>query len=218
MGFNIAHYLLMILPFLFAITVHEASHAYMAYILGDNTAKDAGRLTLNPISHIDPIGLIVLLVTRMFGWAKPVPIDFRVVSRKKYGILMVAAAGPASNFALAIVSANLLYLSVRFIPGSSIHNFAEPVILIMYFSTMINVVLGLFNLIPIPPLDGGRILHSLLPQEMAYKFSMVERWGMILIILLLVFERYYPFLHPIFGFFINLLIGPSWYYLNHLIS
>jgi Zn-dependent protease len=202
----------MFIPFLFAITVHEASHAYMAYLLGDNTAKNAGRLTLNPISHIDPMGLIVLLLTRMFGWAKPVPVDYSVISRKKYGPLMVAAAGPVSNFFLASLSAFFLYISSRFIPGSSINSLAEPIIIMMFFSTTINTVLGLFNLIPIPPLDGGRILHNLLPRELAYKFRALERWGMILVVLLLVLERYHPFLNPIFGYFIRLFINPSWSY------
>ena len=210
MNYSIAHLLLMILPFLFAVTVHEVSHAYMAYYLGDNTAKNAGRLTLNPISHIDPLGLMVLLFTRMFGWAKPVPVDFRIISRKKYGPLMVAAAGPASNFALAIVSAILLYISARFIPGSAFGNLAEPIVLMLYFSTMINAVLGLFNLIPILPLDGGRIVQNLLPHELAYRYSALERWGMFMVILLLIFDRFYPFLRPIFGVAIKLLVSPSW--------
>ncbi len=209
MNIDIARIALMILPFLFAITVHEVSHGYMAYFLGDNTAKNAGRLTLNPIAHIDPLGLIVLLVTRMFGWAKPVPVDFYIVSRKKYGPLMVAAAGPVSNFLLAVVSAIFLYLAARFMPGSFMGKIAEPVVIMLYYSTMINVVLGLFNLIPILPLDGGRILQNLLPRELAYKYSALESWGMILVVLLLVLERFHPFLNPIFSFFIGLLTGPS---------
>ena len=208
----------MILPFLFAVTVHEASHAYMAYFLGDNTAKNAGRLTLNPISHIDPVGLLFLLVTRMFGWAKPVPVDFSVISRKKYGPLMVAAAGPASNFIMAIVSAVFLYISARYIPGSSIGNFAEPIVIIFYYSTMINAVLGLFNLIPILPLDGGRILHNLLPYGLAYKYGSLERWGMLLVVLLLILNNFYHFLGPIFEIPIIILVGPSWHFSAPYIS
>ncbi|KAA0259179.1 site-2 protease family protein [Deferribacter autotrophicus] len=196
-----------IVPFLLAVTVHEASHGYAAYFLGDDTAKRAGRLTLNPFVHIDIFGLLCLLITRLFGWAKPVPVNFNVVARKKYGVAIVAAAGPVANFLVAIFSAILYHIV------SSIHTsnplmikILFPITMMLIFSVQINIALGVFNLIPIPPLDGGRILQSFLPVDKQVKFAQLERYGFIIILLLIITHVVDYVIFPIIHFFVRLLI------------
>jgi Zn-dependent protease len=200
----------MVLPFMLAVTVHEVSHGYVAYLLGDNTAKDAGRLTLNPLAHIDPLGLICLLLTRMFGWAKPVPVNFAIVSRKKYGRLMVAAAGPLSNYLLAFISAGILYIFMRsgLLAGTKAFT---PVSGMLMYSIIVNVALGTFNLIPIPPLDGGRIVENLLPRDMAIQYSKLEKYGFIIIIILLLTGALRPILVPVISFLNSFLLSPVHY-------
>ncbi len=177
---------LSVVPFMFAITVHEVMHGYVAYRLGDPTAKMMGRLTLNPIAHIDVMGLLFLLITRMFGWAKPVPVNFYNI-RHKYGMALVAAAGPLSNLALAILSVLLIKLlatlTIQFSLPSSI---MEPLILMTNYSIQINIALFVFNLLPILPLDGGRIVNNFLPREMAYKYEQTERYGFVIVLLLFI--------------------------------
>ncbi len=208
--------LISIVPFMFAITVHEVSHGFVAYLLGDNTAKNAGRLTLNPIKHIDLFGLLFLLVTRLFGWAKPVPVDFRVVSRTKHGPLMVAAAGPCSNFILAILSVILLIGFMNFSDTSLVnvpYNFSEVIALMLVYSIQINVALAVFNLIPILPLDGGRILQDLLPPKAAYNYGKLEQWGFIILIILFFTEVIQdvigPVLRTINTFIFKIVLGGS---------
>lgn len=175
---------LAIVPFLFAVTVHEAMHGFVADKLGDNTARVMGRLTLNPIAHIDPFGLLFLMVTQLFGWAKPVPVNFSKI-RHKYGTALVAAAGPLSNLALAIISvlvAKLFEMAViNFNISATIY---KPIVMMLSYSIQINIVLFVFNLIPILPLDGGRILSNFLPREQAIRFSETEKFGFIIILLL----------------------------------
>lgn len=174
------------LPVIFAITVHEAAHGFAARFFGDMTADRAGRITLNPLKHIDPIGTILvpaltLLVGGiLFGWAKPVPVDFSRLCNPKRDMLWVAAAGPASNFVMALFWALMIKLSV-----SSPNIYSEPMALMGQAGVMINVVLMVLNLLPLPPLDGGRIAVSLLPNHMAYKYAQVERFGLIILIGLL---------------------------------
>ena len=200
---------LRIVPFLMAITVHEFSHGFVAYLLGDNTAKNAGRLTLNPIAHIDPIGLLCLLLTRMFGWAKPVPVNMAVVSRVKYGRLMVAAAGPLSNYILAVISAALLFIIFKtgLLAGST--KVATAMFGILYYSVVINVALGTFNLLPVLPLDGGRILENLLPRHIAYQYQKIEPYGMIIVILLLVTGVLRPVFFPLIATISGILTNPT---------
>jgi len=174
------------LPVIFAITVHEAAHGYAAKHFGDMTAFNAGRITLNPLKHIDLFGTIilpaltVLLGGILFGWAKPVPVDFRRLRNPKKDMLWVAAAGPASNFVMAIFWALVMKFSV-----SAPEAFVLPLTLMAKAGVTINIVLMVLNLLPLPPLDGGRIAVSLLPINLARPFAQIERYGFIILIVLL---------------------------------
>lgn len=184
---NLQYIVLLIVPFLLAITVHELSHGLSAYMLGDDTAKRAGRLTLNPFAHIDIFGLLFLVLTRMFGWAKPVPVNYRILERHKYGPAIVALAGPASNMALAIVSAVVLKLTlmIDLHPGTLTTKIMYPINSMLVLSVMINVSLCVFNLLPILPLDGGRIVHNLLPYNKREAFGKSENIGFIILFILM---------------------------------
>jgi Zn-dependent protease len=174
------------LPVIFAITAHEAAHGYAAKYFGDMTAHNAGRISLNPLRHIDPFGtlllpaLTILLGGILFGWAKPVPVDFGKLRRPKKDMLWVAAAGPAANFVMTI----LWILVIKFSAGFS-ESIALPMSLMGKAGVSINVVLMVLNLLPLPPLDGGRIAVSLLPRNLAIKFAQLERYGFIILIVLL---------------------------------
>ena len=193
------------LPVIFAITVHEAAHGFAARYFGDMTADRAGRITLNPLKHIDPIGTILLPALTLlvggilFGWAKPVPVDFSRLRHPKRDMLWVAAAGPASNFVMALFWALMIKFSVT-VPSV----YSEPLGLMGQAGVMINVVLMVLNLLPLPPLDGGRIAVSLLPNRMAYQYAQIERYGFIILIVLLatgllatIME---PFIHALIQF------------------
>ncbi|MDE7168891.1 MAG: site-2 protease family protein [Mucispirillum sp.] len=176
---------LSIVPFMFAVTVHEVMHGYAAYKLGDDTAKNAGRLTLNPIAHIDPIGLLVLLATRMIGWAKPVPVNYYNL-RHKYGVAIVSAAGPLSNLLLAFLSAFILKLIIIAGYNDMIPNVLfEPISLMVLYSIVINIALFIFNLLPIMPMDGARIIWNFMPRDMAMKYEATERYYFLIIIVLI---------------------------------
>lgn len=174
--------LLLAPAFLLAITIHEFSHGYIAYRLGDPTAKNAGRLTFNPISHLDPFGTLAILFIG-FGWAKPVPVDPRNFSDPRRDNLWVALAGPASNFLTAIAFGILFRLLSTIITGPGI---GEIIILMIYLAVWINLVLTIFNLLPIPPLDGFHILEGLVSYETYIKLQQYARIGpMILLGLIL---------------------------------
>ena len=174
-----------ILPTLFAIVVHEVSHGWVARQLGDNTAYAAGRLTLNPFKHIDPIGtilvpaILLLTVHFAFGWAKPVPINWRNLHQPKRDIALVAAAGPVANLLMAIIWALLMKLGTL-LPHDLF--LRTPLFYMGLFGILINAVLLVFNLVPIPPTDGGRILISLLPPRMAYRVAKIEPYGMFILV------------------------------------
>lgn len=181
------------LPVIFAITMHEAAHGYVAKHYGDLTAHAAGRISLNPVRHIDLIGTIIVPLTLfilskltmgagfLFGWAKPVPVNFTNLHRPKRDMLWVAAAGPAANLLMAIFWALVIKFGLA-IPESS---FATPMILMGIAGIQINVILMVLNLLPLPPLDGGRMAVSLLPQRIAQHFARIEPYGFIILLLLL---------------------------------
>lgn len=174
------------LPVLFAITVHEAAHGYVAKHFGDLTAEKQGRITLNPLKHIDPIGTILLPILTMmlggilFGWAKPVPVNFANLGNPKKDMLWVAAAGPISNFIMAIFWVMMFNFS-NYAPNTAVNFLA----IMSMAGISINIVLMVLNLLPMPPLDGGRIAVSLLPMPWAMKLARVERYGFPILIVLM---------------------------------
>jgi len=177
-----------LLPVLIAITIHEAAHGYVARFLGDQTASKLGRVSLNPLRHIDPFGTILLpgllLLARspfLFGYARPVPVNFRSLRNPRTGMVLVAAAGPAMNIGLAIVAALSFHLIV-YLPVIV----AQWAALNLKNALIINVLLAVFNLFPLPPLDGGRIAVGLLPNIFAKQLARLERYGMAILIGLLI--------------------------------
>lgn len=183
----ITEFILLAPPLLLALTFHEFAHGYVANQLGDPTAKNLGRLSLNPIKHLDPIGTIAFFFIK-FGWAKPVPVNPRYFKNPKKDMLWVALAGPATNLVLAIVSAALakgLWFFASQVPYSAT---AEAILVplnsMLIASVWINLVLCIFNFLPIPPLDGSRILMGLLPNPLAASYMKFERYGFILVIVL----------------------------------
>ena len=174
--------LLSVIPALLCITLHELAHGYTAYCLGDDTAKNAGRLTLNPVKHIDWLGL-VMMVTFHFGWAKPVPVDMRRFRKlgPKAGMALTAAAGPLCNFLIAAVflfAYGLLYAPLLR-AGTRL---AGSVLEMTYVTAMLSLYLALFNILPIPPLDGSKVLFSFLSGETYYRLMRYERYGMIVLV------------------------------------
>jgi len=219
-------------PLILAITFHEAAHGYVAMKKGDPTAKMLGRVTINPIPHIDPVGTIllpaILILTRspfLFGWAKPVPVNFRLLRDQKRDPVYVASAGVVTNLALAALSGLLFRLIGMVAPEvvqgiffTGIHARPEgvsqmvllPLALMCVASIKWNVLLAIFNLIPIPPLDGGRIAVGLLPFRPAQALASVERYGMLILIVLFLFDPFgiirgiiYPLMNLLFGFFLG---------------
>ena len=177
------------LPVIFAITLHEAAHGYAARHFGDPTAWQLGRISLNPLRHIDPIGTIVIPIaillfsggSFLFGYAKPVPVDFGRLRNPKQDMFWVAAAGPGANLFMALCWAFLLKMA-WLMPSSEV---TLPLSEMSKIGIMVNCVLMVLNLLPLPPLDGGRIAVSLLPHNLAWKFAQLERWGFPILLLLL---------------------------------
>ena len=167
---------------LLCLTVHELSHGCAAYVLGDRTAKQAGRLSLNLLRHIDPVGFLMMLILHV-GWAKPVPVDMRYLKRPKRDMALTALAGPASNMILSGVSLGIGALLIEFFPEGNSSAFAYVLLFLCYIAVL-SVGLGLFNLIPIPPLDGSRLLSAVLPDRLYYGLMGYERWLMLAVIVL----------------------------------
>jgi Zn-dependent protease len=195
------------LPVLFAITLHEAAHGYVARHFGDLTAHAQGRVSLNPIRHIDLVGTIlvpglILFLTKqliggglLFGWAKPVPVNYSALRKPRQHMALVAAAGPGANLVMALIWALILKVSIL-MPGG---RFAEPLELMSQAGIMVNLIFMFLNLLPILPLDGGRIVASLLPTRAAWRYSKLEPFGLPLLVLLLVTNVLSFVLGPLVG-------------------
>jgi Zn-dependent protease len=194
-------------PIVLAITVHEASHGYAAKYFGDLTAERMGRISLNPFRHIDLVGTILLPALTLivggvlFGWAKPVPVNFNNLRNPKKDMLWVAAAGPASNLVMAIAWGILLGFVKRGIDAGEFSNAAYMFIDMAYVGITINIVLMVLNLLPMPPLDGGRIAVSLLPNHLGMQLSRVEQYGFIILIALMFMGVLGKILSPFIEFF-----------------
>lgn len=189
------------LPAVFiGFSFHEYAHALAAYHMGDNTAKNNGRLTIDPMAHIDPLGILMLIIFK-FGWAKPVPINPANFKNRKKGIILVSLAGPMMNFAIAIIT--LLIYGLMYFKFGIKNVILDRIIINVYF---INIGLGIFNLIPLPPLDGSKILSGLLPTKIEYKFYQYEQYSYILLLIL------------IFTNAIDYILGPMFFYAEKIIS
>lgn len=184
---------------LLTVVFHEISHGYVAYFLGDNTAKNAKRLSLNPLRHIDLIGLLCMIIFR-FGWAKPVPVNIMNFKNRKAGTALVSIAGPLSNILFALVSFLLIKL-LLIIPIYSEFAFSVIDLFVSFFmmTASLNIGLAVFNLLPIPPLDGSKILNSVLPDKIYYKILKYEQYGFLILILLLNFPPFENLINIITG-------------------
>lgn len=199
------------LPVVFAITLHEAAHGYAARHFGDPTAWLAGRISLNPIRHIDLWGTVVIPIAillfsgggLLFGYAKPVPVDFGRLRRPKQDMLWVAAAGPAANLVMALGWAAILKVA-WLMPEN---NFTLPLSEMSKAGVLVNIVLMVLNLLPLPPLDGGRIAVSLLPERLAWRFAQIERWGFPILLVLLFTGVLGSILHPLVNLAASIIEG-----------
>ena len=200
---------ILILPVILAITVHEAAHAWVADKLGDPTARELGRLSLNPVRHIDPIGTIVvpaiLFLTSgmLFGWAKPVPVNWSRLRNPKRDSALVAVAGPLSNLVMAIMWALMILLATKI--SNDNEWIAIPLAYMGYSGIMINSILMVLNLLPIPPLDGSRVVASFLPNQLLLPYLQLERWGLFILIGLMVTGLLGKVLMPLVGIVQNLI-------------
>jgi Zn-dependent protease len=197
--------ILLIVPMLLALTAHELAHAWVADKLGDPTARSLGRITINPIKHLDPIGTLAILLTGMFGWAKPVPVNPRNFKNPAKAMKWVALAGPITNLCLAAIFAGLakilaVTVGIYVLRTSPI---LGPIYIMINFSIILNVALGIFNMIPIPPLDGSKVLMSVLPYDRAIAFSRIEPYGFIILIVLI----YTGILRSVVGPIIDITVG-----------
>ena len=200
---RLAELLLSLPAVLWAITFHEFCHGYAAYRLGDPTAMRSGRLTLNPLAHLDPVGALLLLVAR-FGWAKPVPIDPRFIKNPGRDMVIVSLAGAAGNIATAFLAGLLM----RVMPKALLMNYA--VLNFMVLMVFINLGLAVFNLLPIPPLDGSKILYVLLPPRWMEAYYKLERYGMLILMVLVIFGVVQQVMSPVVRFIASLVL-PGWF-------
>jgi len=199
-GFNLELFILLIPPLLLALTIHEFAHGFVAYLLGDPTAKNAGRLSFNPLKHLDPLGTIVLFVTQAIGWAKPVPVNPNYFKKPWRDMAIVSFAGPASNFLLAIFFGIIFHILYNLGQGGS--NWT-PLLKMAYLGIQLNIGLAIFNLLPIPPLDGSKILAKFLPLDLRARFLQAEFIGFLVIMLLSLTGLLGKLIYPVLKFFSN---------------
>ncbi len=211
---------IMALPILLAITLHEAAHGYVANYFGDSTAKRLGRLSLNPIKHIDPFGTIILPAALffiggfIFGYAKPVPVTTENLRNPKSDMVWVALAGPAANIFLALMGGVLLLL-LPIIPGVAHDWFANNLTFLIFF----NFLIALFNMLPLPPLDGGRVVAGLLPGPLAYKFNQIERYGLFILLgLIFLLPMFFSFLGIRFNLLQVLIFDPAYWLTDFILN
>ncbi len=199
------------LPLLLAVTFHEVAHGWVASKLGDDTAKMAGRLSLNPLKHLDFWGTIAFLLTRMIGWAKPVPVNYLNLKNPKRDMAWVALAGPLTNILLALLCAALYRILLSFVssPLNSglLSSILIPVFLMSQMGVVLNLGLAIFNILPIPPLDGSRILAGILPPQKYETFSKLEPYGFLILILLIATRGVDLFIYPLIRFGVGLFLG-----------
>ena len=200
-------------PILFGLTIHEYAHGWTADRLGDSTPRELGRLTLNPLAHLDPIGTVVFFVTQAFGWAKPIAINPENLASPRRDMMWIALAGPLANFFLALACA-LLYHALNYLIIARVMLTAGWLILplqqILVAGVVVNISLGLINLIPIPPLDGGRILAGILPESASGYLEKIDSYGTVILIVLLLSGSLSFFLIPLLSALTSLLIHGSW--------
>jgi Zn-dependent protease len=185
---NIQKLLIIAPPILLALSFHEYAHAYIANKFGDDTAKQSGRLTLNPLAHLDPIGTIMIFLVH-FGWAKPVPVNSYRLRNPKRDMLWISAAGPLANMILALISGILLRFIFATVGAPNQHSIIGLLIYAVFMSLQINLALAIFNLLPIAPLDGSKILFGLLPVKHEGKIYFLERYGPFVLLGLIIFGR-----------------------------
>jgi Zn-dependent protease len=207
----LAKVLVWAVPIVVAIILHEIMHGVVARMLGDDTAARAGRLTLNPLAHIDPFGTIILpglllfAHAPVFGYAKPVPVDFRRLHPQRVGMIAVAAAGPLTNLTLAVLSAFILHRLLALHEASTSHT-TMLMSQIALASCIVNIEIGIFNLLPLLPLDGGRVLAGLLPPTLARSFARVERYGFLILLVLLYTNTVNVVINPIINAIVRALL------------
>jgi Zn-dependent protease len=223
---TIQEILLLIVPFLMAITVHEFSHGWVANRLGDPTARLAGRLSLNPIKHLDVLGTITLILTRRIGWAKPVPVNPYNLRDPKRDMMWISLAGPGSNFLLALIFAILLRIIITIKPSfanlilpalsyqfpslAGVNPFVVFWVIIFWMICLgmtLNVILAVFNLFPVPPLDGGKILQGILPRDLSIAFEKIEPYGFFILIMLVFSGILWRVINPLFKIAMGILLS-----------
>ena len=203
-------YIIAVSVLLFSVIIHEVAHGFVAYKRGDSTAKLLGRLTLNPVNHIDIFGSVILPAVLMligapvFGWAKPVPINIYNLKNPKKDVILVSLAGVTANFTLALIAGIMMFFIRNFFVNIAV---MASIYVILQYVIVVNIVLFIFNLIPIPPLDGSKILLFILPKDIARQYAQIEKYGFWIILVLLGTNILWKIMGPIANFLIKLLSG-----------